>query len=216
MHTRCIRDHCRNSGRHFWWDTFWWSRNLKRINTWCCVIKMLENGAFNVSRINMCFWKISISKGTILFVGHLQLVKVFFGMFVIDVCHLHPPKNTKTNSESPLENRPFAPKRKWQKVFQVYQVSGAEMFHKSHGNLLRPVVMSMDTVHLQMFFGWAGIGSLCFIPKVHGSFVLQETSLGLDIWRKICVYIYSVSLYIYKKYMFSMFHIYTLYLYQML
>lgn len=64
---------------------------------------MLENGAFNVSRINMCFWKISISKGTILFVGHLQLVKVFFGMFVIDVCHLHPKKNTKPTVKAPFK-----------------------------------------------------------------------------------------------------------------
>lgn len=80
---------------------------------------MLENGAFNVSRINMCFWKISISKGTILFVGHLQLVKVFFGMFVIDVCHLHP--------NSPL-NIGLCPKSKGKKSskFIKFQVRKCE------------------------------------------------------------------------------------------
>lgn len=80
---------------------------------------MLENGAFNVSSTDMCFWKISMSKRDHSFCGHLQLVKVFFGMFVIDVCHLHP--------NSPL-NIGLCPKSKGKKSskFIKFQVRKCE------------------------------------------------------------------------------------------
>ena len=103
MHTGCIRDHCRNSGRHFLVRHFLVISKFQKDQYMVLFRNMLENGAFNVSRIDMWLWKISMSKGTIPFFGHLQLVKVFFGMFVIDVCHLHPPKTKTLTVKAPLK-----------------------------------------------------------------------------------------------------------------